>query len=156
MWFPIAQLPGIGCGFDDRGFFGVAPFTRYISRFVLRMAPPPSAKSESQQIVRKILKRPANNVDEEIEDADEIDAHNKETFPDESSAHWDFDEMLRANNEMFGVQSTYSDRVFEQCYSVPLATNRVEIEAFREEEEKFSFDMSELVSAFSRGWSSHR
>ena len=131
LWVPLTSLPGwsAGTSFDDRNFFGVAPFVGHIKSFV---------KRTNTATVRILQRRPPNRDETFQEDKEDpfADRVNAETFPnDDSRAGWSFEDMLNANSKL-GVKSTYSEEVFDATYSV----------------QKRILNSKKILDAFTSGW----
>lgn len=135
VWVPLSDLPGWAskASYDDKGFFGVAPFVSELKAFVKHVKPP----QKSIPTVR-ILKRPTlPPPDDIIEGKDEndlaADTHNEDTFGE--STGWSFNEMLSANTKLGVVSSSLDQNEFDKAYSVQLrgntSTNIRLVEAFR-------------------------
>jgi 8-oxo-dGTP pyrophosphatase MutT (NUDIX family) len=105
LWVPLASLPGYASvPYDDRQYFGVAPFVPQIKDFLRKQGKP----------ILRIMKRSEDLYEEDKEDP-RADRLNSDTFPDEDPG-WSFDDMVRANAKL-GVTSTYSETAFEQQFS---------------------------------------
>lgn len=158
LWFPIDQLPGWSSrvSYDDRGFFGVAPFVSMLKGFVKQRrktaVPALLPKDRMAALVGsvQILKRPPKLVAqhddtyEENKEDPEADRFNRETFADTVDKGWSFEDMLNANQKL-GFKTTYTDESdFDKIYSVSAvqpAPKRTEL-------------AQRLIDAFMSGWNS--
>lgn len=136
-WVSVNDLPGWSSkvSYDDRGFFGVAPFVSELKAFVKQI------NKQSAVILPtvKILKRPVPKTapDEQIEEENDLsaDTHNFDTFGgDQSQTGWSFQDMLSANSKLGVVSSSLDQNEFDKTYSVQLQTRPTKhrlVEAFR-------------------------
>lgn len=139
LWVPVSSLPGwSNVPFDDRHFFGVAPFVHFIKAFIKR-------RNLGKPV--RILARPSQTAEDDLYEEDKedpsADRSNAETFPDDHNRPgWSFEDMLSANSKL-GYQSTYSDAVFEKTYSstAGLKPSSTTI-----------LDGRKIVEAFKHGW----
>lgn len=139
LWVPVTSLPGwSNVAYDDRQFFGVAPFVHHIKAFIKR-------RNLGRPV--RILARPSQVEDDQYEEDKEdpgADRANAETFPDDHrGGGWSFEDMMSANNKL-GFQSTYSDTVFEQTYSSKAVGGNTGGSRI--------LDEKKIIEAFKHGW----
>ena len=159
LWVPLEELPGWTNLSDSRKFFAVAPFVPQIRAFVARMARTHTKRLDTHTRAKrvdtqkydqseaharakhthneyanitKILQRPPQP---EPESSDHL---NQETFGTESGA-WSFEEMMSANDKLFGVKSSYTNEAFQQAYG---ASNNSAL----------SLSLQAVMDAFLAGW----
>ena len=178
LWHPMDQLPGWssssssggGSSWDDRNFFGVAPFVPLVKNFVKRTRKERGMSGRPISTTGiSILKRPPTinmvsllaskptPVDEALsEGGDSEDNMNVETFGKDaaSSDRWSFEEMISANERLGVIGSTYNDKTFESEFSTSLggSSNLTTTKKF------FSphsvIDGTAIVRAFIDAWNS--
>ena len=125
LWHPIDQLPGwtnSSSGWDDRNFFGVAPFGPMLKNFVKRTRKERGIVGPAQI---SILKRPpmpqvkppvATMTDEALSEGSD-DQMNTETFGQDASDRWSFEDMISANEKLGMKASTFDDKTFDAQFS---------------------------------------
>ena len=123
LWYPIDQLPGWanpGSGWEDRNFFGVAPFVSMLKNFVKRTKKLRGIVGP-QIPLTTILKRPPQvkqppSTDEALSEGSD-DQLNSETFGHYTSDRWSFEDMISANEKLGMGASTFDDKTFDAQFN---------------------------------------
>jgi len=157
LWHPIDELPGwtnLSSGWEDKNFFGVAPFVPMLKNFIKRTR---KERGMVGQATISILKRPQVPVqqvlkqkllpsvtDEALSEGSADDQLNSETFGNETSDRWSFEDMISANEKLGMRASTFDDKTFDAQFSTVTTTKK----------NGLSIDGDAILRAFIDAWNS--